>query len=126
MTSSSDSATPNLPARDFDATEQFFASFGFTTDYRASGWMILSRGGLQLEFFPYPDLDPAASSFSSCLRLVDLDGFVSDCLTAGVPVTRTGWPRLHLPTVDVSGLRIGYLVDPDGSLLRLIEQPKSD
>ena len=25
------------------------------------GWMILQRGGLQLEFFPYPDLDPATS-----------------------------------------------------------------
>lgn len=126
MTSSGDFATPNLPARDFDATERFYACFGFTTDYRSPGWMILSRGGLQLEFFPYPDLDPATSSFGSCLRLADLDAFVADCVAAAVPVTRTGWPRLQLPTVDVSGLRIGYLVDPDGSLLRLISQPKGD
>ena len=39
--------------------------------------MILQRGGLQLEFFPYPDLDPATSSFGCCLRLDDLDAMVA-------------------------------------------------
>ncbi len=122
MTSGGDFATPNLPARDFDVTERFYRAVGFATDYRADGWMILSRGGLQLEFFPYRDLDPSTSSFGACLRMADLDRFVADCASASIPVTRTGWPRLHLPTIDVSGLRIGYLVDPDGSLLRLVEQ----
>ncbi|HFT0573613.1 TPA: hypothetical protein ACH1RG_005859, partial [Klebsiella pneumoniae] len=58
-----DHVTPNLPSRDFDVTEAFYAKLGFATSWKDRGWMILQRGGLQLEFFPYPDLDPATSSF---------------------------------------------------------------
>ena len=76
-----------------------------------------------MEFFPYPDLDPATSSFGSCLRLDDLDGFYAVCVDAGIPEVSHGWPRLHAPAVDGSGLRIGALVDPDCSLLRLIANP---
>ena len=63
-----DRATPNLPSRDFDTTAAFFADLRFATDYRDSGWMILSRGEVSLEFFPFPQLDPATSAFSCCLR----------------------------------------------------------
>jgi catechol 2,3-dioxygenase-like lactoylglutathione lyase family enzyme len=125
MIASVDFATPNLPSRNFDDSEAFYAALGFETDYRAAGWMILSRSGLQLEFFPYPDLDPATSGFSCCLRLNDLDGFVTACGAAAIPVTRKGWPRLHLPERDVSGERIGYLIDPDGTLLRLIDENRA-
>jgi hypothetical protein len=34
-----------------------------------------------------------------------------------------GWPRLRPPRVEDSGMRIGYLVDPDGNLLRLVQNP---
>ena len=83
--------------------------------------MILTRGTLTLEFFPYPDLDPAASSFGCCLRLDDLDAFYEVCKAAGLPEQCWGAPRLHPPTVESSGLRIGALIDPDGTLLRLIQ-----
>ena len=83
--------------------------------------MILKRGDLTLEFFPYPDLDPLTSSFSCCLRLDDLDGFYMACLDAGLPEQCCGHPRLHPPKVEASGMRIAYLVDPDGTLLRLVE-----
>lgn len=117
-----DHATPNLPARDFARTVAFYAALGFAVRYQAGHWLILERGALTLEFFPYPDLDPATSSFSCCLRLDDLDGFVAQCTGAQVPVKTQGWPRLHLPTQDQpSGLAIGYLVDLDGSLLRLVQ-----
>lgn len=115
-----DRATPNLPSRDFTATSQFFADLGFTEVYRDSGWMILERGTVTLEFFPYPDLEPSTSSFSCCLRLDDIDAFLQVCREAGVPVTDTGWPRIHLPRVQSSGMRIGALVDPDCTLLRLV------
>lgn len=114
-------ATPNLPSRDFEATSQFYAKLGFVQGWRDRGWMILLRDGLQLEFFPYPDLDPASSSFSCCLRLDDLDGLYQTCVDAGIPEQHMGWPRLHPPKVEHSGLTIAYLVDPDGTLVRLVQ-----
>ncbi|MFT3898669.1 MAG: bleomycin resistance protein [Gordonia sp. (in: high G+C Gram-positive bacteria)] len=116
-----DFATPNLPARDFDASEEFYRRLGFATVYKAGGWMILRRGGLTLEFFGFPDLDPSTSSFSCCLRLDDLDDFYRVAAAAGIPEARRGFPRLHPPTVEASGMRIGYLVDHDGTLVRLVQ-----
>ena len=118
-----DYATPNLPSRDFKATEAFYAPLGFRTDWKDSGWMILQSGTLQLEFFPFPDLDPATSSFGCCLRLDDLDGFYARCRDAGVPEAQTGWPRLSPPKREASGLTIAYLIDPDCTLLRLVQNP---
>ena len=116
-----DHATPNLPSRDFDATSRFYAALGFAESWRDNGWMILKRGTIALEFFPFLDLDPETSSFSCCLRLDDLQGFYETCLAAGIPEQRHGMPRLNPPRVEASGLTIAYLVDPDGSLLRLIQ-----
>lgn len=115
-----DFATPNLPARDFDATERFYAALGFTASWRDSGWMILKRGSAWLEFFPCPDLEPGNNSFGCCLRLDDLAGFVASCEAAGIPVSDTGFPRLVRPKREHSGLDIGYLLDPDGTLVRLV------
>ena len=116
-----DHATPNLPSRDFEATSQFYARLGFDESWRDSGWMILKRNGLALEFFPYPDLDPLESSFGCCLRLGDLGSFYAICRDAGIEEGCSGQPRLCPPKVEQSGLTIGYLVDPDGTLLRLVQ-----
>jgi catechol 2,3-dioxygenase-like lactoylglutathione lyase family enzyme len=121
-----DHATPNLPSRDLDATERFFAVLGFATTWRDEGWLILTRGGLALEFFPDRDLDPATSSFGACLRLDDVDAFLAVCRAAGIPERTTGWPRLHPPKREAWGGRVGALIDPDGSLLRLIQEPGTD
>jgi catechol 2,3-dioxygenase-like lactoylglutathione lyase family enzyme len=117
----SDHATPNLPARDFRETSDFYARLGFSERYRDASWMILERGSLTLEFFPFPDLDPLESAFGTCLRLDDLDGFYETCRTAGLPEARTGIPRIVPPRVEHWGGRVGYMVDPDGTLLRLIQ-----
>lgn len=116
-----DRATPNLSSLDFDVTSRFFAALGFTETWRDEGWMILQRGQLQLEFFPFADLDPATSSFGSCLRVDDLDSLYAVCQSAGVPEKRTGWPRMHPPKLEPWGGRVGALIDPDGTLLRLIQ-----
>lgn len=118
-----DHSTPNLPSRSFEATSQFYGKLGFAEGWRDSGWMTLSRGGLALEFFPYPDLDPLESSFGCCLRIDDLDAFYQVCKNAGIPEERSGQPRLQPPRREHSGLTIGYLVDPDGSLIRMIQNP---
>ena len=117
----SDHATPNLPSRDFSATELFYGALGFVQGWRDEGWMILTRTGVTLEFFPFPDLDLKASSFSCCLRLDDLDAFYAVANGAGIIEASCGHPRLHPPTLEDSGMRIAYLVDPDGSLMRLVQ-----
>ncbi|GBF57689.1 bleomycin resistance protein [Candidatus Phycosocius bacilliformis] len=117
----SDYATPNLPSRDMDVTAAFYGKLGFELDYRAANWMILSRGGLELEFFPYPDLDPTTSSFSACWRVDDLEGLYQCCVQADIPRQAIGMPRIHPPQRDPSGLTIAYLIDPDGSLIRIIQ-----
>ena len=116
-----DHATPNLPSRDYEQTSRFYQRLGFVQGWRDEGWMILTRGALTLEFFPYPDLNPAESSFSCCLRLDDLDAFYAVCKGAGLEERCWGWPRLHAPRVEDSGKRIGALIDPDGTLVRLIQ-----
>ena len=116
-----DHATPNLPSRNFEATSGFYARLGFEEGWRDDGWMIMTRGPLTLEFFPHPELNPATSWFSCCLRLDNLDGFYAACRAAGVPEQCGGAPRLHAPAIEDSGLRIGALVDPDGTLVRWIQ-----
>ncbi|MBX9858423.1 MAG: VOC family protein [Sphingomonas sp.] len=116
-----DHATPNLPSRDFSASADFYGKLGFEQGWRDDGWMILERGTLMLEFFPYADLDPAVSSFGCCLRVDDLAGLYAACLAAGIPEQTVGFPRLHPPRRETSGITIAYLVDPDGTLVRLIQ-----
>ena len=118
-----DHATPNLPSRDFDQTEQFYGALGFGRSWRDEGWMILKRGTIALEFFLYTELDPASSWFSACLRLDDVDAFYELCRDAGIPESRTGWPRIHHPRLEPWGGRVGALIDADGTLIRLIGNP---
>lgn len=115
-----DLATPNLPSRDLDLTAAFYAALGFETVYRDESWMILRRGSLQLEFFPWPDLDPLSNAASCCLRLDDVDAAHARALAAGVPEGQVGHPRLHAPRREGWGGRVGALIDPDGNLLRLV------
>lgn len=116
-----DHATPNLPSRVFEATARFYAALGLEQGWRDEDWMILTRGAAKLEFFPFPDIDPLSSSFGCCLRLDDIDAIYAQALAAGVPEQCWGMPRLHPAKVEASGMRIAYLVDPDGTLIRLVQ-----
>lgn len=112
----SDHITANLPSRDFAATIAFYAKLGFGVRFQGPGWLILERGPLELEFFPWPDLDPASSSFSACIRVDDLAALHRDFSTAGLPAQ--GIPRLEPIRPIGHGLLMFGLVDRDGSLLR--------
>lgn len=117
-----DRITANLPAINIDDTEAFYAKLGFETGFKDDGWMILERGGLELEFFPHPELDPRESWFSACVRVTDLDGLYRDFQAAGLP--GFGIPRLTAPMLEPFGLRMFALIDLNGSLLRCIEEDR--
>lgn len=116
-----DHAVPNLPSRDFDATVAFYGGFGFTPTFRDDGWLILRRGELTLEFFPHPDLDPESSSCMCSVRVDDLEELYGQIRATGVPEATVGHPRLHPVQRQPWGQRAGFLIDPDGTQLSLIE-----
>lgn len=114
----SDVITANLPAKDFGETATFYERLGFQVGFRDEGWMILSRGPLEIEFFPHPDLNPWESWFSACVRVAELDALHQAWSVAGLP--ENGIPRLTAPRDEDWGFRMFALVDPNGSLLRCI------
>lgn len=118
-----DRAVPNLPSRDFDGTIAFYGGFGFEPAYRDDRWLILRRGELQLEFFPFPELVPEESSFMCSLRVDDLDQLYLQIRAAGVTEGAVGRPRLVPVVMQPWGQRAGFLVDPDGTQLHLIQNP---
>lgn len=115
----SDRITANLPAINLEATSHFFHRLGFREDFRDDGWMIMNRGPLELEFFPFPELDPFTSSFSACIRVAELDALWSEWAQLGLPSRLI--PRLQGPPhVIAPDLRMFALIDPNGSLLRCL------
>ena len=116
-----DRSTPNLPSRDFAATEAFYARLGFVTRYRDDGWMILERGGMVAEFFSHPGCDPRTSWASACLRVDDLDALYRDFAATGLSADPRAIPRLTPPEHRPPVPRMFALVDPDGSLWRCLQ-----
>jgi len=119
-----DRVTANLPARDFDATAAFYGALGFAVAHRDASWMILTRGALEIEFFPHPGLDPARSWFSACIRVDDVAALHRAWSAAGLPTS--GIPRITAPALQPFGLVMFALVDADGSLLRCLGAPVAD
>ncbi len=116
-----DRITANLPARDFDATIAFYGKLGFSAGFHDDGWLILNRGALELEFFPHPGLVPRDSWFSACIRVDDLEGLLASWRKAGLPGDDRSVPRLTGIVKHPGVPRMFALVDPDGSLLRVLE-----
>ena len=116
-----DRITANLPSRDFAATAAFYATLGFQPDFRDDGWMIMTRGPLELEFFPWPDLDPCANNASACVRIDDLDGLLTTWRRVGLADNPRHVPRLTGVVIHPGVPRMFALIDLDGSLLRVLE-----
>ncbi len=116
-----DRTVPTLPSRDLDATAAFYEKLGFVESYRDAGWLIVSRGELALEFFPHRDLDPTTSDHQANLRVDDLDALHTAFAHSGVSHAVTGIPRLTPIEPQPWGARAAFLIDLDGTMLRLIE-----
>lgn len=115
-----DRITANLPAKDLDATERFYAALGFDATWKDDGWMILRRGPLELEFFPHPGLDPWSSWFSACIRVDDPDALHAEWSGAGISTDPRAIPRLTGFFTPGAAPRMFALVDENGSLLRVM------
>lgn len=116
-----DRANPALPSRDLAATAAFYGTLGFVDEFRDPTWLIMRRGDLVLEFFPHPTLDPATNDHQANLRIDDLDALHSAIAATGLPLASEGVPRLTPIAAQPWGARGAFLVDLDGTLLRLIE-----
>lgn len=112
---------PNLPSRDLAATVSFYGGFGFVPLHRDDGWLVMRRGDLQIEFFRMDDLDPWHHAFGCCLRVADLEELYAAVRAAGVPVNHHGHPSIRPIAVQPWGQRMSTVLDPDGNLLRMIE-----
>ena len=70
---------------------------------------------------PRADSRVSRMTFSCCLRLDELSRFYAACQATGLREAHSGIPRLVPPRTEASGLLIAYMVDPDGSLIRLVQ-----
>jgi len=116
-----DRAVPTLPSRDLAATAVFYGTLGFVEEFRDATWLSLRRGDLSLEFFPHPNLDPTTSDHQVNLRIDDLDSLHAVIAATGLSLASEGIPRLTPITTQPWGARAAFLVDPEGTLVRLIE-----
>lgn len=118
----SDIAVPTLPAKDMDATIAFYSPLGFEAVYRTpdpEGYVILRRISVELQFFFWPDLDPATNYNGCYLRVSDVDRFYRDFANARLPAR--GIPSLGGIEKKFFGMREFRLVDVNGNLVRVGE-----
>src|SRR5689334_23068297 len=114
-----DRTTPNLPSADLDWTAAFYANLGFSIGFKDDGWMILNRGPLELEFYP---LQTTPKTYgSACVRVDDLDGLREGLAPAGELTEFCRDTPGMLPIQEAHGIRMFLLIDPDGNLLRCID-----
>ena len=119
-----DRVTANLPARKFSETAAFYGTLGFSVRFESDTWMIMSRGELEVEFFSHPQLNPAESWFSACVRIADLDALHRDWSRAELP--NHGVPRMTAPSEQPFGQTMFSLVDVNGSLLRCLSPTRDE
>ena len=116
----------NLPAIDFAKTITFYQQLGFEVHFQSEQWLILQNdqsvdGTLEIEFFPYLNLDPKQSYFSASVWVQDLDTLQA-LYTSWVALD---WSNYADPTriteIEQMGqLHIFNVIDVNGSLLRCI------
>jgi len=116
-----DRITANLPSRDFDATVAFYGRLGFEVVYRDTGWLILRRDTMEVEFVHHPDLVLAESWHNACIRVDDLDSLQATWRAADLENDPMGRPRTLDLLGNDNGVRFFVLIDCDGSLLRCID-----
>lgn len=108
----------NLPAIDFDQTQNFYHFLGFQTSYKSEEWMIIQQNTLILEFFHHPHLDPKTSWFSACLRTQNMPLFYQQWSALDWSL----FPQTRITEIqDLDEIDLFCVIDPNGSLIRCIQ-----
>lgn len=111
---------PILTSRDLDVMEEFYTALGFAATARwrgGHGYLILTRGPLELHAHADDGVWPPENPVSCYLRVADADALHAEWARAHLP-TR-GIPRLTEPEDKWFGMREFTLVDPDGNQIRV-------
>lgn len=121
-----DHISANLPSRDFARTETFYHALGFGTLFRDETWMILTWQEQLVEFFPYPDLKPKESWFSASLRSDNISALHEIWAKCNHWPASAETPRLTEIMPGKGPIPAMFaMIDPDGSLWRIMEQKES-
>ncbi len=115
--SPTDKSIPVLPSRSLHATIAFYGKLGFDGQLLAADtYAILTRGNLELHFFPHPDLNPSECYAGCYMRIADVDGLHDAFASAKVP--GSGIPRLEKVEDKPWRMREFALLDEDGNLVK--------
>jgi hypothetical protein len=98
---------------------RFYEALGFEGELLGvdDSYAILTRGDIELHFFPHPDLVPAECYAGCYVRVADVDAMYSAFQSAKLP--RKGIPRMDALEDKLWGMREFAIVDMDGNLLRI-------
>jgi catechol 2,3-dioxygenase-like lactoylglutathione lyase family enzyme len=117
MATDDDAVTiPTLPSRSLPATLAFYGRLGFDGELIGDGYAFLTRGAIELHFFPHPDLKPHECYAGCYVRLQGVDALHAELAAANLPAQ--GIPRLERVEDKPWGMREFALLDIDGNLIK--------
>jgi catechol 2,3-dioxygenase-like lactoylglutathione lyase family enzyme len=115
-------AVPILPSRDLRETLDFYERLGFENRGAPPeewDYLIVGRGGIQLHFYPDPDVDPLTTAASCYVYVEDADAVFEEWKRAGIEADPATGSRL-VAAVDADyGMREFAVVDRSGNLVRV-------
>jgi catechol 2,3-dioxygenase-like lactoylglutathione lyase family enzyme len=115
-------AVPILPSRDLRETLAFYERLGFEnrgTPPEEWDYMILGRGGIELNFIAAPSTDPLTSAASCYLFVPDADRLHAEWQEIRVAADPDTGSPLEEPMNTDYGMREFAVVDPSGNLVRV-------
>ncbi|MEQ9487574.1 MAG: VOC family protein [Alphaproteobacteria bacterium] len=120
---SADYAVPMLPSVDLAETRSFYESLGFTVFYHDASFLGLTRGKLELHFWPCADRSICEAS-GCYFQVGDVDKYHEQWSFLPVRPTlkpgETDFARISgAPEDRPWGMREFYLWDSNGNLIRI-------
>jgi catechol 2,3-dioxygenase-like lactoylglutathione lyase family enzyme len=116
----SDKSIPVLPSRSLSRTIEFYKRLGFSgTLLAADTYAILTKGELELHFFPHPELKPHECYAGCYMRVAEVDALYEAFSPVGLPTA--GIPRMERVENKPWKMREFALIDEDGNLVKFGE-----